>query len=177
NALPGVDSAAYVSMLPFMSQGNTTGFAIENKVVEQNQDVVFRAGTPKHLQLLGVQVVEGRMLDERDAPGAPLATVINETFARTYWPGASPLGARVRFGSAAAPRRTGVGGVKNVRERGFDQSAKPGAYVAYSQLGNLWIPDVLAVRASGNLRALVAPIREIVAGVDREQPIAAIRTM
>ena len=177
NALPGVERAAYVSMLPFMSQGNTTGFAIENRAVEQAQDAVFRTGTPQHLQLLGVQVLEGRILDERDGPGGPLAAVINETFARTYWPGTSPLGARIRFGGVAAPWRTVVGVVKDVRERGFDQSAKPGAYVVYSQLGNAWIPDVLAVRASGRLASLVAPIRDIVADVDREQPIAAIRTM
>ena len=177
NALPGVESAAYVSMLPFMSQGNTIGFAIENRVVEQTQDAVFRTGTPGHLRLLGVQVLEGRLLDERDGPGGSPATVINETFARTYWPGTSPLGARIRFGGATAPWRTVVGVVKDVRERGFDQSAKPGAYVVYSQLGNAWIPDVLAVRASGRLAALVAPIRDIVAEVDREQPVAAIRTM
>jgi predicted permease len=177
NALPGVERAAYVSILPFMSQGNTTGFAIENQAVEQGQDAVFRTGTPQHLQLLGVQIVEGRSLDERDGPGAPPATVINETFARTYWPGSSPLGARVRFGGASAPWRTVVGVVKDVRERGFDRSAKPGAYVSYSQLGNAWIPEVLAIRASGSLQGLVAPIREIVAEVDREQPIAAIRTM
>jgi putative ABC transport system permease protein len=177
SALPGVERAAYASILPFMSQGNTTGFAIENKTVEQGQDAVFRTGTPQHLQLLGVQLLEGRILDERDGPGAPLATVINETFARTYWPGSSPLGARIRFGGPTAPWRTVVGVVKDVRERGFDRTAKPGAYVIYSQLGNAWIPDVLAVRASGHLTALIAPIREIVADVDREQPIAAIRTM
>ena len=130
SALPGVESAAYASMLPFMSQGNTTGFAIENKVVE-GQDAVFRAGTPKHLQTLGVQVLEGRLPDERDAPGAPPVTVINDTFARLYWPGGSPLGSRIRFGGAAAPWRTVIGVVKDVRERGFDQSAKPGAYVVF----------------------------------------------
>jgi predicted permease len=177
SALPGVERAAYASMLPFMSQGNTTGFAIENKVVEQGQDAVFRAGTSRHLQTLGVQVLEGRLPDERDAPGAPPVTVINDTFARLYWPGGSPLGSRVRFGGAAAPWRTVIGVVKDVRERGFDQSAKPGAYVVYTQLGNAWIPDVLAIRAAGDLPALVGPIRQIVAEVDPEQPIAAIRPM
>jgi len=177
NALPGVEGAAYAFILPFMSQGNTTSFAIENQVVEQGQDVVFRAGTAKHLQVLGVQLLEGRILDDRDAPGGPLATVINETFAHTYWHGASPLGARIRFGGPTAPWRTIVGVVRDVRERGFDLSAKPGAYVVYSQLGNLWMPDVLAIRASGSLASLVAPVRDIVADVDREQPIAAVRTM
>ncbi len=177
SALPGVESAAYTSMLPFMSQGNTTGFAIENKVVEQNQDVVYRTGTPKHLQTLDVELVEGRIPDDRDAPGAPLVAVINETFARMYWPGASPLGARIRFGGATAPWRTVVGVVRDVRERGFDLASKPGAYVVYSQLNNAWTPEQLVVRASGDLSALVGPIREIVAEVDREQPIAAVRTM
>ena len=103
--------------------------------------------------------------------------MINETFARLYWPGTSPLGARIRFGGATAPWRTVVGVVRDVRERGFDLSSKPGAYVVYSQLGNAWTPEQLVVRASGDLSALVGPIREIVAEVDREQPIAAIRTM
>jgi predicted permease len=177
SALPGVKSAAYASLLPFQSQGNTTGFAIENKVVEQGQDVVFRTGTPAHLQTLDVQLAEGRIPDERDAPGAPLVVVINETLARMYWPGASPLGARIRFGGATAPWRTVIGVVRDVRERGFDLSSKPGAYVVYSQLGNAWTPEQLVVRASGDLSGLIGPIRAIVAEVDREQPIAAIRPM
>jgi predicted permease len=176
-ALPGVESAAYASMLPFLSQGNTTGFAIENRIVEQNQDVVFRTGTPAHLRTLEVQLLEGRIPDERDGPGAPLVTVINQTFARMYWPGESPLGARIRFGGPAQPWRTIVGVVRDVRERGFDQSDKPGAYVVYTQLGNAWIPDLLVVRAAGDLSALAGPIRESVAAVDREQPVAAVRTM
>jgi hypothetical protein len=77
----------------------------------------------------------------------PLVTVINETFARMYWPNESPLGARIRFGGAAAPWRTVIGVIKDVRERGFDQTSKPGAYVVYSQLGNAWIPDLLVIRA------------------------------
>lgn len=54
---------------------------------------------------------------------------------------------------------------------------KPGAYVTYTQLGNAWIPDQLVVRAAGDPTALVGPIREIVAAVDPDQPIAAVRTM
>src|SRR5258705_30378 len=92
--------------VPAAVPSRATGCAIENKAVEPGQDVVFRAGTPKHLHMLGVQLLEGRILDDRDGPGAPFATVINETFARTYWHGASALDARIRFGGAAAPWRT-----------------------------------------------------------------------
>jgi putative ABC transport system permease protein len=176
-ALPGVQSAAYTSMLPFLSQGNTTGYAIEGKPVEQGQDVVFRAGTPAHLQTLGVQLVEGRLPDERDGPDRPLIAIINETLARMYWGDDSPLGARIRFGGPTNPWRTVVGVVRDVRERGLDLAVKPGVYVTYAQLGNAWIPELLAVRATGDLASLVAPIRAIVADVDAEQPIASVRTM
>ncbi len=180
-SLPAVESAAYASMLPFLSQGNTISYAIEGKLVEQGQDVLFRAGTPQHLTTLGVQLLEGRLLEERDGPGAPLVAVINETFARTHWPSESPLGQRVRFGGGGGPTtvplRTIIGVVKDVRERGFDLSAKPGVYVPYTQLGNAWIPEHLVVRASGDLSALVGPIRSIVAAVDPEQPLAGVRTM
>jgi predicted permease len=176
-ALPGVESAAYASLLPFLSQGNTVGYAVEGKVVEQGQDVVFRSGTPAHLETLGVEVVEGRVLDERDGPGAPLVAVVNETFVRMYWNGESALGRRVRFGGQSAPWRTIVGVVKDVRERGFDLATKPGAYVVYAGLGNAWIPELLIVRAAGELTSLVGPIRSIVAAIDPEQPVAAVRTM
>ena len=165
-------------MLPFMSQGNT------DRVRDREQG--GRAGPGCRLsrrerrgtsRRSTCSSLEGRIPDERDAPGAPLVAVINETFARLYWPGTSPLGARIRFGGATAPWRTVVGVVRDVRERGFDLSSKPGAYVVYSQLGNAWTPEQLVVRASGTSPALVGPIREIVAEVDREQPIAAIRTM
>ena len=176
-ALPGVEDAAYASLLPFLSQGNTVGYAIEGKVVEQGQDVVFRSGTPAHLRTLGVEVAEGRLLDERDGPGAPLVAVVNETFARMYWNSESALGHRVRFGGQTAPWRTIVGVVKDVRERGFDLATKPGAYVTSSALGNAWIPELLLVRAGGEPTALVGPIRSIVSAIDPEQPVAAVRTM
>jgi predicted permease len=176
-ALPGVESAAYASLLPFLSQGNTIGYAVEGKVVEQGQDAVYRSGTPAHLKTLGVEVVEGRLLEERDGPGAPLVAVINETFARMHWSGESALGRRVRFGGPSTPWRTIVGVVKDVRERGFDLAIKPGAYVTYSGLGNAWIPELLLVRTAGEPTALVGPIRSIVAAIDPEQPVAAVRTM
>lgn len=90
--LPGVENAAYASTLPFLSQGNTTSYQIEGKTVEQGQDVVFRTGTTTYPATLGVQLVEGRLPDERDGPGAPLIAVVNQTFARMYWSGESPLG-------------------------------------------------------------------------------------
>jgi hypothetical protein len=94
-----------------------------------------------------------------------------------YYLQESPLGHRVRFGGADRPWRTIIGVVRDVRERGFDLDIKPGAFVIYTQLRNAWIPDQLLVRAARDPAAVVGPIREIVASVDPQQPVAALRTM
>jgi putative ABC transport system permease protein len=175
--LPGVRSAGYVSMLPFLSQGNTSGYRIEGRAVESGQDALFRAGTNNYLKTLGVQLVEGRLPDERDGPDAPLIVVVNETFARRYWANQSALGHRVSFSGPDGPWRTIVGVVKDVRERGYDLEMKPGVYVTYAGLGNAWIPENLAIRADGDLPGLADAVRRVIAGVDPEQPVAAVRSM
>jgi putative ABC transport system permease protein len=175
--LPGVENAAFVSVLPFFSRGNTTGYRIEGIAVEQGQDVVYRTGTPGHLQTLGVALIEGRLPEERDMAAAPPVAVVNETFARMYFGRNSALGHRVQFGGPQAPWRTIVGVVGDVRERGFDLGMKPGAYVPWVQMNNAWTPEQLVVRSSGDPAALAGSIRAIVASVDPAQPVAAVRTM
>jgi putative ABC transport system permease protein len=141
------------------------------------QDSMFRACTADYLQTLGVQLVEGRLLDDRDGVDAPKVVVINETFARTQWPGESALGRRVSYGAADAPWRTVVGVVKDVRERGYRLEMKPGTYAPYAQGLSAWFPENLIVRTSGDPLALAAAVRRVIAGVDPEQPVAAVRTM
>ena len=176
-ALPGVESTAYVSTLPFQSIGNTNSYRIEGRVPVPGQDSLFRACTADYLNTIGVELVEGRLLDERDGRDAPTVVVINETFARLNWPGESPLGHRVSYGATDAPWRTIVGVVKDVRERGYRLEMKPGTYAPYAQGLAAWFPEHLAVRTAGDPLALAPAVRRVIADVDAEQPVAAIRTM
>ena len=125
-ALPGVDGAAYASVLPFLSPGNTLWFAIDGITPSPDdpQDTLFRVGTSDYLKTLGVQLVEGRLLDQRDGIDAPRAVVVNDTLARKYWPRSSALGGRMRLGDAQGPWYTIVGVVKDVRERGHTLAQK-----------------------------------------------------
>jgi hypothetical protein len=56
-----------------------------------------------------VQLLEGRLLDERDGTGSPRAVVINETLARVFFPGTSPIGHRMQFSDRDNPFHTIVG--------------------------------------------------------------------
>jgi predicted permease len=178
-ALPNVERAGYGSQLPFTSAGDTTSFQIEGVPLAPDDpgDVLYRGGTNDYLGTLGVAVVEGRLFDERDGhEGAP-NVIVNESFARRYWPNASALGHRVRF-RPTAPFLTIVGVVADVRERGYELALKPGVYLPAGEAVKTWAtPDTLVVRARGNPAELADPIRRIIAGVDADQPVAAVRTM
>lgn len=175
--LPGVQNAAYVSIPPFGSLGNTAGFLIEGGNPAGRQDALVRVGTAEYLTTIGAEVVDGRLLDERDHETAPGVVVINETFAKLHWPGRSAVGRRISLG-AANQMRTIAGVIRDIRERGYDPGAKPAAYLVNTQVaGTSFLPETLVVRASGNLESLIAPLRGAIAGIDPEQPISAIRTM
>jgi len=176
-ALPGVEHAAYVSTLPFQSIGNTNSYRIEGRDPVQGADSMFRAATADYLQTLGVELVEGRMFDDRDGRDAPPVVVINETFARLNWPGESPLGHRVSYSAGDAPYRTIVGVVKDVRERGYELEMKPGTYSPYAQWVESWFPEYLAIRTSGDPTSVAAGARRVIADVDPDQPISAVQTM
>jgi putative ABC transport system permease protein len=179
-ALPGVNHAAYASTLPFTSQGNTTWFKIENREVTPDlvNDALYRAGTTEYLATLGVRLIEGRLIDERDGVGTPRVVVINETLAKQFFPGESAIGRRIQFSEASNPFHTIVGVVQDVRERGYEASLKPGVYLSIAQAPEAWaVPEYLAVRTRQDPAAMAESVRRIIAGVDPAQPVAALRSM
>jgi predicted permease len=176
--LPGVRGAAFGSILPFQSAGNTRSFSIEGRqrLPGDDPDALFRIGTADYLQTLGVTAVEGRLLDARDGPDAPLAVVVNETFARRLMPGQSALGRQVEF-DPNEPSFTIVGVVKDVLERGYQRESKAGVYVTQAQ-GPRFFPTVnLIVRVEGDPLEYAAAVQRIVRAVDPDQPVRLIRPM
>jgi predicted permease len=179
-ALPGVESAAYNSTLPFLSTGNTQSYDVEGQkpLPGDPRDAMLRVGDAEYLKTLGVRVAEGRLPDRRDNAAAAPVIVVNETFARRYWPHETALGHRVALGGKAPVWRTVVGVVKDVRERGYEMEMKPGVYIPYQQITDTWAqPENLIVRVKGDPAALSGAVRRVIAAVDPEQPVAAVRTM
>jgi predicted permease len=178
-ALPNVENAGYVSTMPFQSIGNTRSYRYDAGLGEgEPTDALFRVGTNRYRQTLGVQVVAGRLIDDRDGADAPRSIVVNETLARRHWPHESALGHRLSFSrpGTEAPWFTIVGVVKDVRERGYEREMKPGVYMPFAQTDG-GTPENLMVRVKGDPLVLAGPIRRIVAAADPEQPVAAVQTL
>jgi putative ABC transport system permease protein len=178
SALPGIEGAAYASTLPFQSIGNTQGFRIEGVAPDLafSPDALFRSATSTYLKTLGVKLREGRLFDGSETPTSAPVLIINETFARHFWPKELAVGHRISVDFPTSKWRTVIGVVEDVQERGYDLWMKPGIYVPTAQMDG-WTPDYLVVRSQSPPLTLTPEVRRVIASVDPEQPISDVQTM
>jgi putative ABC transport system permease protein len=181
-ALPGVDAAGAISCLPLTCHwGNF--FEVEGappRAPDQPDPVVLtRIATPGYFDAMDIRLVAGRFYDEaEDRPGAPPVVVVNQSFAKQFWPAvANPVGRRLRFrGWDDSQWVTVVAVASDVRHYGLDTPMRPGLYFPMNaRTGQLQRLSV-AVRAAGSETSLVAPVRSIVRDLDPTIPLAAVGT-
>ena len=174
--LPGVVSAGYVTALPLTFKGGTRGFQIEGVSPAPGRDALNRQITPDYLRTMGIRILQGRGIEDRDGPQAPKVAVISETMAQKFWPNENALGKRIKLGPPSEPWITIVGISGDVKQMGLEAPTKAEIYVSYQQEGLLFPPSDLAIRVAGNSLSLAALQKEIWA-VDRELPISGFQTM
>ncbi len=176
-ALPGVQSAAGVSALPMYPVGIDFAlpFTIEGKAPPANGEeprADIRMATPGYFETMKIALRNGRVIDDRDRPGAPGAMVINETMARRYFPGENPIGRVVRNPHGAAQV---VGVVGDVKHYGLDSEPRAELFMpAWQQPLN---GMALVVRTASDPQAYVDQVRREVLAIDAEQPIYDASTM
>jgi putative ABC transport system permease protein len=185
--LPGVASAGYVNIAPLVFKGGRVLIAIEGRPDPPPEEFASRITSdrvisPDYLETVGVPLIRGRHLDERDAATAPRAVVINDAMARLHWPDTDPLGARIKIGrtSTDAPWYTIVGVVGSIRQNGLDVPPDPELYFAYAQVpveAPFFWPQHLVVRTVGDPTSFAPAIRSAVWDVDPDQPVSNVRTM
>jgi predicted permease len=172
--LPGVDAAGVVDALPLGGSGANSSFMLDGGT-EVAGDADYRVVDSTYFRALGIPLRAGRGFGPDDRPGAPHALVINETAARRYWPGTSPLGHRVRFPGMdrhAADWLTIVGVVGDARSESLDRPADPAMFIHYPQrperLG--WGATVVVHGATPPAR-LADAVRARVRAVDPNVPV------
>lgn len=184
-AVPGVINAAYTSNLPLTTMGNTSGYLFDGQTWSDNdgQDALFRVVTPSFLDTMRASLREGRWFTQDDRSNTQPVMVINETFANRHWAGQSPIGKRfhVSFnGGKPEDRRwlTVIGVIKEIRERGIDIGLKQAMYMPEAQAELYWPkPSDLAIRTSVDPQSVTNAVRQAIWSIDRDQPIARVRTM
>jgi len=188
-SLPGVESAAVVSRAPLAGGGSSNGLLAEGKALDLANLVnsQLQIISPSYLSTARVPLKAGRDFTPQDTRERTFVAVVNETLARTMWPGENPIGKRFACCEAGPKGRMDpiwhevVGVVADVRAQGLDRQAQPAFYIPIAQMPPAswdWIGRTmdLVVRTRGG----AVPIRELqrtVASVAPEVPIYRLSTM
>ena len=175
-ALPGVLEASYTSFLPMVFGGGI--FSATTAGDPDEIAVSIRFITPDYFATLGIPLLDGRDVTERDDAGAPLATVISQSLADRLWPGQNAIGRQLNV-EVVGRGWTVVGVVGDVTVRGLERSSEPQMYFPFQQQQylNFYAPKDLAIRTSGDPLALIPIVREIIRETDPRQVISDVRLL
>ena len=181
NAAPGV-RAAMVSEVPLSGDSLHHNFLIAGRppvAVGDEPELYSRSIMGDYFRTMRVPLRAGRDFLPRDREGAPLVGIVNEKFARTYFPGSSPLGARIRWARQEEPLWIEiVGVVGDVRHFGLSQDEMPAVYTPYAQSLQPWKRWMeVVVQGAGGSTGLAALVRQKVREVDPLLPVGAARTL
>jgi putative ABC transport system permease protein len=184
NSLAGVQSASLTNGLPPERPINANDTYIEGFTPVPNGPGhnidYWQIVGGRYFETLGIRVIEGRGLDDRDGPGAPLTAVINQTMARVYYGNQSPIGRRINpEGGPNKPEtyRTIVGVVEDVKNAGLDKAAGTEAFFPALQRGFAGRTIYIVARSAGDPAGLTSGIRAAVRELDPSLPLTQIRTM
>jgi predicted permease len=131
--------------------------------------------TPEYFQLVGIPVLRGRLFNQFDTDTAPQVAVVNELFARTYWPDGDAIGKRFKSTRADSPWITVVGVIANARTQSLAQTELPQLYLNIYQVP----AKHLAIFLRGRVDAAAIPdqVREQVEAVDATLPVFGAQTL
>ena len=139
--------------------------------------------TPRFFETLSIPIKRGRAFTESDTTQTPLVYVVNEAFARAYFPDSEPVGRRIRLGYEGKSPGEIIGVVGDTKHRSVEAEAFPAVYVCYLQTAKL--PDILphfpimhyVVRAKGDAAALAGSVRRELQAIDPNQVIFYVRPL
>ncbi len=173
--LPGVTAVSAVHCPPSAGDCNDWFYSILDRAAPQPAEVpisLFNTADEGYFSAMRIPVHEGRAFGGHDRPDV---AVVNETFARKWWPHGSAVGGRIKYGG---PYREGptyqiIGVVGDVGQMGLGTEPYPEVYLPFSQSPAEAM--VVLIRADGDLESLVSTVRRRVAAIDRNLPVQSLR--
>jgi putative ABC transport system permease protein len=177
-ALPGVQAVGAISYLPLNGGlASRDGFKIPGQPAPlpgQEPGVEVRVITPGYFKAMGIPLLKGRLLDERDVKGSRVL-LINETIAKKYFAGVDPIGKQLEVSWDGSGPDEIVGVVGDIREGALNKEPEPAIY--WSHARETYSGMALVVRTSGDASRFASAVQKEIRAIDPEQPIADVRTM
>ena len=177
NALPDVQAVGAVSNLPLGHSEGLTWLTVEGHDFDEKVFFQTRSVTPHYFEAMGIHLLDGRSFTDDDSAGHPNVAIVGRTFAKTYFPGHSPIGKRFHF-IDGAPKPTWwtiVGVVDDVRNASLEEKPRLQAYMPFWQ--STFPTASVVLRTKTNLEAIAAAFRKELSTLDSALAVADIRTM
>jgi len=174
--LPGVRNAAISAALP-LSWKRITPMLPEGQPdvpLSQRPFLDIEAISPQWLQTMRVPLLRGREFTAEDNPQSHKVVIVNETFARRFWPNQNPLGKRVLVGRGPDPSEV-IGVSADIKNKGLAQETQAQLYVPFPQLP--WANMNLLVRTDMSPQNMTSVVRAQISAVDPDQPVTGIQTV
>jgi putative ABC transport system permease protein len=178
--LPGVRSATVARTVPMTTRYLTDVAVVEQPTVKRGDRTSAQLQTiaPGYFLTLGISLRRGREFSEHDIPEAPPVVMINESFARRFWPayprGQDPIGQHLLAGGGTTAMEI-VGIVSDVRQSNLEADAWPELYFPFAN--SPLQTAALAIRTDGDPMRLVHAIRGQVQAMDQDQTVSGVKTM
>jgi putative ABC transport system permease protein len=160
-----------------------TSSARPGRVIEE---VAYFLVTPGYFETIHAPVLSGRSVSEGDTRETPWVLVVNESAARTFWPAEDPVGKRVRLDTVPEEQvREVVGVVPDIPLRHAEVATRPMVYASYLQQPGRWRAPwrtlfgnmTFVVRTTGDPNAALPAVRQALAGIDPDRPVASAGTV
>jgi len=124
---------------------------------------------------MGIQLVQGRDFTNQDRDGSTQKVIINQAFARKFWPGQDPVGKRLSFSEGTDSFREVIGVVRNGKYGGLTESPRPFVYRPLLQNYDRYM--TIIARTSSDPRNSISPIRREIQTLDENMPVFDVRTL
>ena len=176
-AEPMIQAAGGTMLPPLTGLDGRRGVVIENREVGPDDGPTRahpRVVTSNYIQAAGATIREGRGFLPTDIESSLQVAIVNDTMAKRYWPGASPLGKRVRFTDQEIWREV-VGIIGDVKHWGLDAPVNPELYLPSTQFPTFAMTWVL--KTNGDPLALIPIAQRHVRELDANLPLFQVRTM
>jgi predicted permease len=179
--LPGVEAVAIVNQLPMTDVTANASFDVEGRPPNTDINVAdTQIISPDYFRAMGISLLRGRFLNEEEAKLPPASVIVNQTLARKVWPGADPIGKRIRL-QPGVPWLSVVGVVADIKNHGSNVATKPEMYFLLTdQPFQIWADlrsMTLVVRAGSEPEQMVSAIRGQLNRLDPELPIYKVSTL
>jgi putative ABC transport system permease protein len=175
-ALPGVDSAATINILPMSNFGCTEGFQVEglpNLSSSEDREAQYRHVSDQYFKSLQIPIKQGRVFNTADLDQNNQVVIVNEALVQKYFPNENPLGLRIIH--SGRPKEI-IGIVGDIRHWSLaDDQGLPMMYEPMDQ--RCWNFQTIVCRATTNPMALADAVRQAIWSLDAEQPILKIDTI